>query len=303
MQAETEPPPLRSPRPRNGPPRSAWYQPTRRSGSASAPSLIGALERDAVPGPIPHRALATDASTSYDVVGTRRAAQRARWITTAKNCCYAWKNPEDLTDRQTRQARLDRRDNHQLYRAYLLKEQLRLVFHSRGDDAVAMLDAWLHGPCTPDPAPVKLYHRIKKHRAHRRQRHPRPLHLGLTESYLPPTRLLTRIAYGFRSTDKPPPCLPDRGGHAHPPRPKPTHGRSRRAEKRPQQPHPQDTRASRSRRRLGGWRIHTADIEQHPHRYIAGASGPAGAGQGQEHGRELDLGIRASRPSRPWTPP
>ena len=35
------------------------------------------------------------------------------------------------------------RHNNSLYRAYLLKEQFRLVFHHRGDAAVAMLDAWL----------------------------------------------------------------------------------------------------------------------------------------------------------------
>ena len=61
-----------------------------------------------------------------------------------KNCRYAlWKNPQDLTARQAAKLAWIARHNHQLYRAYLLKEQLRLVFQHRGTEAVAMLDAWL----------------------------------------------------------------------------------------------------------------------------------------------------------------
>ena len=40
-----------------------------------------------------------------------------------KNCRYAlWKNPQDLTDRQAAKLAWIARHNHQLYRAYLLKE-------------------------------------------------------------------------------------------------------------------------------------------------------------------------------------
>ena len=54
----------------------------------------------------------------------------------------------------------------QLYRAYMQKEQLRLVFQHRGAQAVAMLDDWLQWARRSQiPAFVELYHRIKKHRA------------------------------------------------------------------------------------------------------------------------------------------
>lgn len=42
-----------------------------------------------------------------------------------------WKNPEDLTDRQRSKLAWIARHNQRLYRAYLLKEQLRLVFQPR----------------------------------------------------------------------------------------------------------------------------------------------------------------------------
>lgn len=43
-----------------------------------------------------------------------------------------WKNPEDLTERQEAKLAMIARTNDKLYRAYLLKEQLRQVFHLRG---------------------------------------------------------------------------------------------------------------------------------------------------------------------------
>ena len=75
-------------------------------------------------------------------------------------------NPEDLTARQRTKLGSIARHNHSLYRAYLLKAQLRLVFHHRGEQAVAMLDAWLGwARRSRVPAFVELYHRIKRHRA------------------------------------------------------------------------------------------------------------------------------------------
>ncbi|MCP4958505.1 MAG: ISL3 family transposase, partial [Actinomycetia bacterium] len=83
-----------------------------------------------------------------------------------KGCRYAlWKNPEDLTDRQAAKLAWIAKHNNRLYRAYLLKEQLRLVFQHRGDEAIAMLDAWLNWARRSQiPEFVKLYHRINKHR-------------------------------------------------------------------------------------------------------------------------------------------
>ncbi len=136
-----------------------------------------------------------------------------------KNCRYAlWKNPQDLTARQTAKLAWIARHNHQLYRAYLLKEQLRLVFQHRGDEAVAMLDAWLAWARRCQiPAFVELYHRIAKHRAGIIAALTHGLSNALTESVNTKLRLLTRIAYGFRSTDNLIAlCLLDRGGHCPP---------------------------------------------------------------------------------------
>lgn len=130
----------------------------------------------------------------------------------------ALENPEDLTDRQAAKLAWIAKHNHRLYRAYLLKEQLRLVFAHRGDEAVAMLDAWLAWARRSQiPAFVELYHRIKKHRAGIVAAVTHGLSNGLTESVNTKPRLLTRIAYGFRSTDNLIAlCLLDRGGHCPP---------------------------------------------------------------------------------------
>jgi transposase len=136
-----------------------------------------------------------------------------------KGCRYAlWKNPQNLTDRQHATLAWIARHNHSLYRAYLLKEQLRLVFHQRGDQAVAMLDAWLGwARRSRIPAFVELYHRIKRHRTGIIASVTHGLSNGLTESVNTKLRLLTRIAYGFRSTDNLIAlCLLDRGGHCPP---------------------------------------------------------------------------------------
>jgi transposase len=143
-------------------------------------------------------------------------ADRAKQL---KNCRYAlWKNPEDLTDRQAAKLAWIARHNHRLYRAYLLKEQLRLVFAHRGDEATAMLDAWLAWARRCQiPAFVELYHRITKHRAGIVASLTHGLSNGLTESVNTKLRLLTRMAYGFRSTDNLIAlCLLDRGGHCPP---------------------------------------------------------------------------------------
>jgi transposase len=73
----------------------------------------------------------------------RRAGDKtgARWLKGAR--WALWKRPERLTDRQQAKLATIEHVNRRLYRAYLLKEELRLVFHSNPDEAVALLDAWL----------------------------------------------------------------------------------------------------------------------------------------------------------------
>src|SRR5664280_12571 len=84
-----------------------------------------------------------------------------------KNARFAlWKNPGDLTERQACTLAGIAKTNAPLYRAYLLKEQLRQVFQLKGAEGIALLDAWLKWAwrCRL-PAFVKLARSIRDHRA------------------------------------------------------------------------------------------------------------------------------------------
>jgi transposase len=118
-----------------------------------------------------------------------------------KNARYAlWKNPEDLTDRQGAKLASIAKTNHRLYRAYLLKEQLRQVFALKGADGIALLDRWLEWArrCRI-PSFVKLARSITKHRAGIEAALTHGLSNARAESINTKLRLLTRIAFGFRS--------------------------------------------------------------------------------------------------------
>lgn len=113
-----------------------------------------------------------------------------------------WKNPQDLTRRQRGKLARIAVVNQRLYRAYLLKEELRLVFKVKGPRAVALLDAWLSWArrCRI-PAFVALARSVTTYR----QTIVASLLHGASnarvESVNTRLRLLTRIAFGFRSTD------------------------------------------------------------------------------------------------------
>jgi transposase len=78
---------------------------------------------------------------------TWNTARRAGETAVAKELKGArfalWKNPQDLTRRQHAKLARIAEVNRPLYRAYLLKEELRLVFRVKGGHGVALLDAWL----------------------------------------------------------------------------------------------------------------------------------------------------------------
>jgi transposase len=78
-----------------------------------------------------------------------------------------WKRPENLTDRPAGQARLDpEAQRADLPRAYLLKEQLRAIYHAATtDDVLKLLDGWLKWArrCRLEPF-VKLARRITEQR-------------------------------------------------------------------------------------------------------------------------------------------
>ena len=54
-----------------------------------------------------------------------------------------WKNPENLTDRQAAKLATIQQTNTRLYRAYLLKEQLRQIYRLPAAAASRLLDGWL----------------------------------------------------------------------------------------------------------------------------------------------------------------
>jgi transposase len=113
-----------------------------------------------------------------------------------------WKNPEHLTVRQRGTLARVAEVNQHLYKAYLLKEELRLVFKLKGPRAVALLDAWLvWARRCRIPAFVKLARSITDHHAGIQATLLHGLPNALVESVNTKLRLLTRIAFGFRSPD------------------------------------------------------------------------------------------------------
>ena len=118
-----------------------------------------------------------------------------------KNARYAlWKNPEHLTAHQA--ARIDwiAKTDPRLHRAYLLKEGLRYVFAAKGAEGRQALDRWLSWARRCQiPAFVELSKKITRHRAHIEAALDNDLSNALTESMNTKIRLLTRIAFGFRS--------------------------------------------------------------------------------------------------------
>ena len=148
-----------------------------------------------------------------------------------KNCRYAlWKNPEDLTNPASEQARLDRQAQQPALPGLPAQRAAPARVPAPRPRGEAILDAWLQWARRCQiPAFVELYHRIKKHRAGIIASVTHGLSNGLTESVDTKLRFLTRIAYEFRSTDNLIAlCLLDRGGHCPPPpgreRPTDPHG-------------------------------------------------------------------------------
>jgi transposase len=120
-----------------------------------------------------------------------------------KGARYAlWKNPENLTDRQQAKLAWVAKVNHQLFRAYLLKEQLREVFRLKGAEGKQLLDSWLGWAqrCRISSF-VELGRRITKHREAIDATLDHRLSNGLVESTNTKIRLLTRIAFGFKSPE------------------------------------------------------------------------------------------------------
>ncbi|WP_190814226.1 ISL3 family transposase [Saccharopolyspora pogona] len=118
-----------------------------------------------------------------------------------KDSRYAlWKNPEDLTENQQAKLAWIATTDRRLYRAYLLKEGLRYVFTAKGEQGKQALDRWTSWARRCQiPVFVELAKKITKHRAPIDAALEHGLSQGLIESTNTKIRLLTRIAFGFRS--------------------------------------------------------------------------------------------------------
>jgi transposase len=132
--------------------------------------------------------------------GNRVATGDARRF---KNARYAlWKNPDNLTDRQRDKLAWIAKTDPRLHRAYLLKEGLRYVFIAKGQAGKVALERWLSWArrCRIQ-AFIRLARRITavRDKIHAALEH--GLSNALIESVNTKIRLLTRIAFGFRSAE------------------------------------------------------------------------------------------------------
>lgn len=129
-----------------------------------------------------------------DAAGAAKALKHARFA--------LWKNPENLTTRQQAKLAWIAKTDPTLHRAYLLKEGLRLVFQLGYDEAVEALEAWIGWArrCRI-PTFVDLQRRIVKHKASILTAIEHGLSNGRIESVNTKIRLITRVAFGFKSPD------------------------------------------------------------------------------------------------------
>lgn len=132
----------------------------------------------------------------------RRTGQtaEARSLKGARFCL--WRNPEDLSGRQRSRLAQIAQTNEPLYRAYLLKEQLRQALKLPLAEALALLDAWLAWArrCRLEPF-VKLAQQIAAHLPGIEATLRHGLSNARTESVNTRIRLIARRAFGFHSPE------------------------------------------------------------------------------------------------------
>jgi len=126
--------------------------------------------------------------------GGARDLKRARYV--------LWKNPENLTDRQAAKLAWIEKTHPYLYRAWLLKEGIRVVFQLKGQPAAAAdaLDQWLKWAARCRiPQFVELGKTIRRHRRGIEAALEHRLSNGLIESVNTKIRLIIRTAFGFHN--------------------------------------------------------------------------------------------------------
>jgi transposase len=149
--------------------------------------------------------LATDALDEIrrEVWNQARRAGQTALAKDLKGARFAlWKNPENLTDRQAAKLSDIQRTNARLYRAYLLKEQLRMIYRLPAEHAIELLEQWLKWArrCRIGPF-IKLAKTISQQRAGITAAIRHGLSNARVEAINTQIRLLTRRAFGFHSPD------------------------------------------------------------------------------------------------------
>jgi transposase len=113
-----------------------------------------------------------------------------------------WKNPENLTDRQRIKLASIQKTNARLYRAYLLKEQLRQIYRLPASAAISLLEGWLRWARRSRLPPfVKLARTITEQQPGIIAAIEHDLSNARIEQINTQIRLITRRAFGFHSAE------------------------------------------------------------------------------------------------------
>jgi transposase len=137
------------------------------------------------------------------MVGEARRTKDQTMLDTLNHARWAvLKNPERLTQPQQLKLADIQRVNHQLYRAYLLKEQFRQIFAPGGEERILTLDEWLlWASRSRIPEFVDIARKIRPYRDDIASTLTHRLTNALVESLNSRVRLLINIARGFRSVE------------------------------------------------------------------------------------------------------
>ena len=137
-----------------------------------------------------------------DLAGGRYNASRGDAQTIARSRWALWKNPEDLTVKQTAQLAWIATCSPRLHRAYLLKEGLRYVFKLGGTEGKHAHQRWLaRAQRCRIGVFDELGRRIKLHLTAIHASLDHGLSNARIEAVNTKIRLITRIAFGFKSPD------------------------------------------------------------------------------------------------------
>lgn len=141
---------------------------------------------------------AVDAVRKQEWRRLQRAGAPARWLKQTRWAVL--KRPERLSQGQADTLALLQQENERLYRAYLLKEQLRAIYAVAPSMAEPLLDSWLDAAAHSDLPPFRrLARSLRKHRDGVLNAIQHGLSNGRLEALNAKARLISRRSYGFHS--------------------------------------------------------------------------------------------------------